>query len=165
MPVAVKRVYESASRTDGARVLVDRLWPRGLNKSEVAADEWLRRLAPSDYMRKWFHAQPEKWTLFRKRYLKELPQKPKQICRRSIAWLTRGSASRSCLRPRMRTTTTPLCLRIYSTGCENRRLARVPARFEMRARERRRRGAAKRVRPILFSLRFSRPLSSFSSFI
>ena len=72
MPVAVKRVYESASRADGARVLVDRLWPRGLRKSEVAADEWLRKLAPSDELRKWFHAQPDKWTLFRKRYLKEL---------------------------------------------------------------------------------------------
>jgi len=72
MPVAVKRVYESASRTDGARVLVDRLWPRGLNKSEVAADEWLRKLAPSNELRKWFHAQPEKWSLFRERYLKEL---------------------------------------------------------------------------------------------
>ena len=72
MPVAVKRVYESRSRADGARVLVDRLWPRGLRKSEVAADEWLQRLAPSDELRKWFHAQPEKWMLFRKRYLKEL---------------------------------------------------------------------------------------------
>ena len=58
MPVAVKRVYESRSRADGARVLVDRLWPRGLRKSEVAADEWLQSLAPSDELRKWFHAQP-----------------------------------------------------------------------------------------------------------
>ncbi|MGA8273867.1 MAG: DUF488 family protein [Candidatus Sulfotelmatobacter sp.] len=72
MPVAVKRVYESASRADGTRVLVDRLWPRGLRKAEVAADEWLRKLAPSNELRKWFHAQPEKWSLFRKRYLKEL---------------------------------------------------------------------------------------------
>jgi uncharacterized protein YeaO (DUF488 family) len=72
MPVAVKRVYESVSRSDGARVLVDRLWPRGLRRSEIALDDWLRDLSPSDELRKWFHAQPEKWLLFRKRYLKEL---------------------------------------------------------------------------------------------
>jgi uncharacterized protein YeaO (DUF488 family) len=72
MPVAVKRVYESVSRSDGARVLVDRLWPRGLRKTEIALHEWLRDLAPSDTLRKWFHAQPERWALFRKRYLKEL---------------------------------------------------------------------------------------------
>jgi uncharacterized protein YeaO (DUF488 family) len=72
MPVAVKRVYESVSRSDGARVLVDRLWPRGLRKSEVAMQEWLRDLAPSNELQKWFHAQPERWALFRKRYLKEL---------------------------------------------------------------------------------------------
>ena len=72
MPVAVKRVYESVSHSDGARILVDRLWPRGLRKTEVALDDWLRDLAPSDSLRKWFHAQPERWALFRKRYLKEL---------------------------------------------------------------------------------------------
>jgi len=72
MPVTVKRVYESVSHSDGARILVDRLWPRGLRKTEVALDDWLRDLAPSDSLRKWFHAQPERWALFRKRYLKEL---------------------------------------------------------------------------------------------
>jgi uncharacterized protein YeaO (DUF488 family) len=72
MPVAVKRVYESVSRSDGARVLVDRLWPRGLRKTEIALHEWLRDLAPSDALRKWFHARPGHWALFRKRYLKEL---------------------------------------------------------------------------------------------
>ena len=72
MPVAVKRVYESVARFDGARVLVDRLWPRGLRKTDVAMQEWLRDLAPSDTLRKWFHAQPEQWSVFRKRYLKEL---------------------------------------------------------------------------------------------
>jgi uncharacterized protein YeaO (DUF488 family) len=72
MPVAVKRVYESVSRSDGARVLVDRLWPRGLRKTEIAMHEWLRDLAPSDELRKWFHVQPDQWLIFRKRYLKEL---------------------------------------------------------------------------------------------
>ena len=72
MPVAVKRVYESVARTDGVRVLVDRLWPRGLKKSEVVLQEWLRDLAPSNELLKWFHAQPDRWLIFRKRYLKEL---------------------------------------------------------------------------------------------
>lgn len=72
MPVAVKRVYESMSGSDGARVLVDRLWPRGLRKSAVSLDAWLRDLAPSNELRKWYHANPDRWPLFRKRYLKEL---------------------------------------------------------------------------------------------
>ncbi len=72
MPVAVKRVYEAVSRSDGARVLVDRLWPRGLRKSQIDVQEWLRDLAPSNELRKWYHAQPEQWLMFRKRYLKEL---------------------------------------------------------------------------------------------
>jgi uncharacterized protein YeaO (DUF488 family) len=72
MPVAVKRVYDPVSRSDGTRILVDRLWPRGLKKSDAAAHQWLRDLAPSDALRKWFHAQPDHWPLFRRRYLKEL---------------------------------------------------------------------------------------------
>jgi uncharacterized protein YeaO (DUF488 family) len=70
--VDVKRVYEEPARTDGTRVLVDRLWPRGLSKARAAVDKWLRDLAPSDALRKWFHARPDAWTMFRKRYLKEL---------------------------------------------------------------------------------------------
>jgi uncharacterized protein YeaO (DUF488 family) len=72
MPVSVKRVYEPAARGDGIRVLVDRLWPRGLSKAEAAVDEWFRDIAPSNQLRKWFHAQPEEWATFRKRYLSEL---------------------------------------------------------------------------------------------
>ena len=74
MPVAVKRVYESVAHSDGTRVLVDRLWPRGLRKDEAVAHEWLRDLAPSDALRKWFHAHPDLWPVFYKRYLKELTQ-------------------------------------------------------------------------------------------
>lgn len=72
MAIAVKRVYEKSSRTDGTRILVDRLWPRGLSKAQAAVDEWLRDLAPSNELRKWFHAQPAHWMAFRKKYLKEL---------------------------------------------------------------------------------------------
>ena len=72
MPVVVKRVYEPVSPSDGTRVLVDRLWPRGLTKQDAALKFWLRDLAPSNELRQWFHANPEAWGMFRKRYLKEL---------------------------------------------------------------------------------------------
>ena len=72
MDLVVKRVYEAASPSDGVRVLVDRLWPRGLTKQDAAAKFWLRDLAPSNELRQWFHANPEAWRMFRKRYLKEL---------------------------------------------------------------------------------------------
>ena len=72
MAVAIKRVYEPAAATDGVRVLVDRLWPRGLKKEDAAVKHWLRDLAPSNELRQWYHANPEAWALFRKSYLKEL---------------------------------------------------------------------------------------------
>ena len=72
MAVVLKRVYEKPSPQDGARVLVDRLWPRGLTKEDAALDAWLKGLAPSDELRKWFHAHPQMWSKFRERYLKEL---------------------------------------------------------------------------------------------
>src|ERR1017187_8556800 len=72
MAVVVKRVYEAPSRSDGARVLVDRLWPRGLTKEDAAVKLWLREIAPSNELRQWFHANPVGWSMFRKRYLKEL---------------------------------------------------------------------------------------------
>src|SRR4029077_18415642 len=81
MPVAgkrirVKRIYAKPTPGDGYRVLVDRLWPRGISKDRAALHSWLRDLAPSDELRNWFHARPENWPTFRKRYLKEwaLPQ-------------------------------------------------------------------------------------------
>ena len=72
MTVVVKRIYRPISRSDGSRVLVDRLWPRGLTKADAALDVWLRDLAPSDELRHWYHARPGYWTSFRKKYLKEL---------------------------------------------------------------------------------------------
>jgi uncharacterized protein YeaO (DUF488 family) len=70
--VTLKRAYDPASVSDGVRILVDRLWPRGLTKEKAKIDEWLRDLAPSDLLRKWYHARPSQWTNFRKRYLIEL---------------------------------------------------------------------------------------------
>ncbi|SRR5260370_32454006 len=71
MPVTVKRVYEKPSPADGQRVLVDRLWPRGVSKDEAGIDHWFKDLAPSDALRKWYHSS-DNWVLFKKRYFKEL---------------------------------------------------------------------------------------------
>ncbi|HXU17247.1 MAG TPA: DUF488 family protein [Terriglobales bacterium] len=70
--IALKRVYDAPDDSDGHRVLVDRLWPRGLTKEEARIDLWLRDLAPSNQLRKWFHTNPEHWKEFRQRYLSEL---------------------------------------------------------------------------------------------
>jgi uncharacterized protein YeaO (DUF488 family) len=72
MPVSLKRIYKPASRSDGARILVDGLWPRGLSKQRASVDRWLRDLAPSPELRQWFHAHPGQWSDFRRQYLKEL---------------------------------------------------------------------------------------------
>lgn len=72
MRVALKRIYDPVSRADGARVLVDRLWPRGISKESARLTEWLKDLAPSSELRKWYHARPSQWLAFRKRYIEEL---------------------------------------------------------------------------------------------
>jgi len=72
MAIAVKRVYAPAAKTDGQRVLVDRLWPRGLKKEDAAIDLWLRELAPSTELRRWFGHDPSRWEGFRHRYAGEL---------------------------------------------------------------------------------------------
>ena len=72
MSIVVKRVYTPAADTDGYRVLLDRLWPRGLKKADVAFDEWTKDLAPSNELRKWFGHDPALWDGFRQRYATEL---------------------------------------------------------------------------------------------
>ena len=72
MKVITKRVYDEPLRSDGARVLVDRLWPRGISKEAAQLTEWLKDLAPSDELRKWYHARPSQWLAFRRKYLEEL---------------------------------------------------------------------------------------------
>jgi uncharacterized protein YeaO (DUF488 family) len=78
MRLTIKRVYEKPAREDGTRVLVDRLWPRGLTKEAAAIDLWLRDLAPSDELRKWYHENREAWATFRRRYVREL-KKPEAM--------------------------------------------------------------------------------------
>src|SRR5215510_3438407 len=70
--VRARRVYEKAEPSDGRRVLVDRLWPRGLSKEKAHLDEWLKAVAPSDELRRWYGHQPEKFATFRQRYEQEL---------------------------------------------------------------------------------------------
>jgi uncharacterized protein YeaO (DUF488 family) len=74
--VAVKRVYDPAQRSDGTRFLVERLWPRGVKKEALQLDGWLKDVAPSDALRRWFGHDPQKWKDFRRRYFAELNRKP-----------------------------------------------------------------------------------------
>jgi uncharacterized protein YeaO (DUF488 family) len=70
--VHIKRAYEPARSADGQRILIDRLWPRGLRKDKAHFDEWLKAIAPSDQLRKWFGHDPRRWEEFRQRYRREL---------------------------------------------------------------------------------------------
>jgi uncharacterized protein YeaO (DUF488 family) len=72
MAIELKRIYEEPTRSDGYRVLVDRLWPRGFTKEKAHIDEWAKEIAPSNELRKWFHADRTKWAEFKKKYLAEL---------------------------------------------------------------------------------------------
>lgn len=77
--VKTKRIYEAASRDDGKRILIDRLWPRGIKKEDARIDEWLKDVAPSNELRKWFSHDPAKWQEFKKRYTAELKNKSELI--------------------------------------------------------------------------------------
>lgn len=73
--IQTKRVYEKPAKEDGFRILVDRLWPRGLTKERASADLWMKEIAPSDALRKWFHHEERNWGEFVKRYKTELAKK------------------------------------------------------------------------------------------
>ena len=79
MNVAIKRVYQEPSPSDGTRILVDRLWPRGLSKEKARVDIWLKEIAPSTELRKWFAHDPKKWPEFQSRYKEELRAHAEQI--------------------------------------------------------------------------------------
>jgi uncharacterized protein YeaO (DUF488 family) len=78
--IHVKRIYEPPDPADGLRFLVDRLWPRGLKKEACVLDGWLKELAPSDALRRWFQHDPARWKEFQRRYFKELDERP-DACR------------------------------------------------------------------------------------
>ena len=73
--IKIKRIYNPPAEDDGFRILVDRLWPRGLTKEKAKIDLWLKEIAPSDQLRKWYAHDPKKWAEFKKKYSKELDQR------------------------------------------------------------------------------------------
>jgi uncharacterized protein YeaO (DUF488 family) len=79
MNIRIKRAYEEPDGEDGTRILVDRLWPRGLTKEKASVDLWLKDVAPSTELRKWFAHDPAKWAGFRSRYLEELKRNKEQL--------------------------------------------------------------------------------------
>ncbi|MGI0018477.1 MAG: DUF488 domain-containing protein [Nitrosotalea sp.] len=72
--IKIKRVYEEYSLDDGFRILIDRLWPRGVSKTNAHVDLWLKEIAPTDQLRKWFSHDPKKWESFKKKYVDELKE-------------------------------------------------------------------------------------------
>lgn len=90
MPVRLKRAYDPPAPEDGYRVLVDRLWPRGLRREEAHVDAWLRDLAPSDALRRWFGHDPARWEEFRRRYLEELREPARQALLEGLERRARG---------------------------------------------------------------------------
>jgi uncharacterized protein YeaO (DUF488 family) len=86
----IKRVYEPRERGDGTRILVDRLWPRGLSKQAAAVDRWMKELGPSHALRTWFGHQPKRWPEFRRRYVAEL-----RAQRAALAALAQKSRARA----------------------------------------------------------------------
>jgi uncharacterized protein YeaO (DUF488 family) len=85
MNIKIKRVYEQPDKDDGRRILVDRLWPRGLTKEEAGVDLWLKDIAPSTELRKWFGHDPDRWEEFKERYRAELAEADKMEVLRDIA--------------------------------------------------------------------------------
>jgi uncharacterized protein YeaO (DUF488 family) len=77
--IRIKRVYEKPAKEDGWRVLVDRLWPRGMKKEAAHLDVWMKEVGPSDALRKWFGHKPEKWSEFQKKYRSELAKKKESV--------------------------------------------------------------------------------------
>lgn len=79
MKIQLKRIYEEPDEKDGYRILVDRLWPRGVSKEKAHLDLWLKDIAPSTELRKWFNHDPDKWNQFQKKYLKELKENKEAV--------------------------------------------------------------------------------------
>ena len=88
----LKRIYDPFSGGDGKRVLVDRLWPRGIKKENAHIDEWLKDIAPSDALRKWFSHDPSRWKEFKKRYHDELKDK-KELLKQLLADSRKGTVT------------------------------------------------------------------------
>jgi uncharacterized protein YeaO (DUF488 family) len=126
MTIQIKRAYEPASRNDGQRFLVERLWPRGIRKEDLELDDWLKDVAPSTELRRWFGHQPERWAEFQRRYRAELDAHPE-------AWRPLLAASRKgtvtlVYGARDTEHNSAAALRDYLTGATGRGRAATPAR-------------------------------------
>jgi uncharacterized protein YeaO (DUF488 family) len=88
--IHLKRIYSPATEDDGVRILVDRVWPRGVRKQQAKVDEWKKELAPSTALRKWFRHDPAKWEIFRRRYRQELLDCGGMEALRELAQRSRG---------------------------------------------------------------------------
>ena len=103
---AIKRAYDEPSADDGLRILIDRLWPRGLSKSKLKLDAWVKHLSPSNELRKWYQHDPKKFAEFRKRYVAELKAQGEGL---ASARAVKGRPSRCSPRPRNSISATPPC--------------------------------------------------------
>lgn len=90
--IKVKRAYDPPAKEDGTRILVDRLWPRGVTKEKLKLDQWLKEVAPSSELRKAFHHDPAKWDHFKKEYLAELKENP-EVVQSILEALKKGSVT------------------------------------------------------------------------
>ena len=95
MEVNIKRAYESPSDDDGYRILVDRLWPRGISKEKAKIDFWPKELAPSTELRRWYGHDPEKWSEFKSRYFAELEGNP-ELVNELLEYVGKGTVTFVC---------------------------------------------------------------------
>lgn len=102
MPIHLKRAYEAADEADGRRLLVDRIWPRGISRDALRLDDWVKEAAPSVGLRKWFDHDPAKWDEFKDRYFRELAKRPRIVedllaqCRAGPVTLIFGARNSDC---------------------------------------------------------------------
>lgn len=92
MSIRLKRIYDEPAKADGDRVLVDRMWPRGVSKDDAKVDLWLKEIAPSKELRQWFGHDPEKWEEFKKSYFQELDARPEE-CERLADKVNQGTVT------------------------------------------------------------------------
>ncbi len=90
--ISIVRVYDKDAKSSGARLLVDRLWPRGVAKKDIDLEQWIKEVAPSTELRKWFDHDPEKWGEFRRRYRTELDKNPDAV-ERCLEWLRKDNVT------------------------------------------------------------------------
>ena len=111
MNIKIKRIYDKPEAGDGVRILVERLWPRGLSKKEAKVDIWLKDIAPSTGLRKWFPHDPAKWEEFRRRYYRELDQNRDAV--NELLRITEGSDAAFVYGSREKEYNSALALKLY----------------------------------------------------